>query len=126
MKDFYIIVDSDPQFGYLNNLHIRRSKSQNIEFVKKINKTEKLKGMFVCGDLTERNSDGKKFFWYRYGGTKNEIEPLKKEYIEPILNEEIELHLIPGNHDHIISDYRFPFFYKPAPAFVLVAGFPFT
>lgn len=117
MRNFSIIVDSDLEFGYFQKEpKIRKSKKGNVTNIQKcVDKHHNIKAIFILGNLTHSNSNGKRLLCLDYGGTKNEVEAVFKQYIRPIERSNVPIKIIPG-----CKDIKNPRSYPYYPALSLI------
>lgn len=99
-----LIVDSDLHFG---QGHIRADKSNHAALIPKIVRDEGVDAVICAGDLTERGWDGKNLLCWHYGGTDNQVAPLKQFIAE--IEADVPVYICEGNHDQYVP---WPYFHK--------------
>ncbi len=108
-KTFYIftpmlklIVNSDLHF---QRGSIREDKVNHLATIQRINQSEGVDAVICAGDLTNNGFDGKALLCWRYGGTEDQVTPLK-EFVDAL---GAPTYLCEGNHDQYVP---WPYLHK--------------
>lgn len=102
-KQWYFIVDGDPQFGVLRNEHnepiSRIVKNNVVSRVSSISKKYPINFVICAGDLTSNGFDGKGMTWLFKKRRENQLEAYVKEYETPLQSAGFPVFACPGNLD---------------------------
>lgn len=107
-----IILSSDLHFGSLKSVSgvdIRKDKKDQVQQIINMKDEHNIQMVISAGDLTEYGTDGKSFFCCRKN-TEDQLNPMIKNWVEPIEKSGIDVLLTIGNHDTYTGH---PYFYKP-------------
>lgn len=111
MNQWSIIISSDLHFG---NPEIRARKDYQLNKILELKEQENIQIVISAGDLTDDGTDGSKF-WGLRSKQNDQLSPLKKEWVEPLQNNDIIPLMTIGNHDSYTGH---PYFYKPVFKYV--------
>ena len=107
-----IILSSDLHFGSLKSVSgvdIRKDKKDQVQQIINMKDEHNVQMVISAGDLTEYGTDGKSFLCWRKN-KEDELNPMIKNWVEPIEKSGIDVLLTIGNHDTYTGH---PYFYKP-------------
>lgn len=119
MPEVKIILDSDPQFLYVENenkvrigLHKGMYESNTVNKIINLCETNDITAVITAGDLTDHGYDNKNScLCCRPNGEHDETSGFIEQYYKPIKNINNNLLLCAGNHDtYTTFPYRKPIF----------------
>jgi len=111
-KTWAIILSSDLHFGSLKSVSgvdIRADKKNQVDRIINMKEQHNIEIVISAGDLTEYGVDGQFCLCWRKN-KEDELNPMIKNWVEPIENVGIDVLLTIGNHDTYTGH---PYFYKP-------------